>query len=124
MIKIFFITFFISELIIASAITFCILKLDKKVLNLEKSIASQQNALRSFFFDIKKFFKNFNETVSNVKQIIKQKQQKIALDLLKQMAIFCGIILLKDKYRKKFLIFNLLLDIYREAKNEIQTQMA
>jgi hypothetical protein len=53
--------------------------------------------------------------------LISKKRREIALGAIRQIMIFLGIFFLKDKYKKRFLFLNIMLDVYDEIKNEIQT---
>ena|SRR5574344_576794 len=123
MIKIFIITFFILETVVALAIIFKLRDFDRKIILLEKEICSKQNGLRSFFFNLKTGLVNSNRTITIVKNAINRKREEIILGIIRQLVIFSGIFILKDKYKKKFLIINILFDIYSEFKKELKPEL-
>ena len=121
MIKIFISTFFILEVIVALAIIVELCKFDYKIVCLEKKFAAGQDSLKLAFLELRLAISRFNKTLNTIMSLISKKRKEIALGTTRQILIFLGIFFLKDKYKKRFLFLNIMLDVYEEVKNEIQT---
>src|SRR5574344_1514117 len=121
MIKIFIATFFIFEIIIAMAIIIKLYKFDKKVISLEKEVKSQREVLKALFLKLRETLVKANEKVLSVEKIARKKEREFRFGLIKQLIVFLGIFLLKDKYKKKILFLNIMIDVFMEVKNELQT---
>lgn len=118
MIKVFFITFFISELIIALAIIFKIRSFNKKVNQLNKIIESSQNDLKELFFDIRFLLETFNDSIQKLKNFIRQKKEEYIINISKKILIIIGFLSLKGKYKKMLIAYELGKEIYTEFKEE------
>lgn len=121
MIKIFIATFFIFEIIIAMAIIIKLYKFDKKVISLEKEVKSRREVLKALFLKLRETLVKANEKVLSVEKIARKKEREFRFGLIKQLIVFLGIFLLKDKYKKKILFLNIMIDVFMEVKNELQT---
>lgn len=119
MIKIFFATFFIAELIIAFSLILKIYKLDKCVNNFNDSVSKNKIKLQTVFSDIRFLFKEFNIGFIKLKEIIKQKQQEYSLRFLKTSIIYLSIFLLRGrwlKYKKIILAYQVIKEVYEGYK--------
>lgn len=115
MIKIFFITFFIAELIIALNIILRIYKINKCVNNFNNSILQNQITIQTVFSDIRFVLKEFNVGFAKLKEIIKQKQQEYSFRFLKTSIIYLAIFILRGKwlkYKKMILAYQIIKEVY------------
>lgn len=112
MIKIFFITFFTAELIIAMAVILRIYQLDKAVNNWNNLILANQNKIKIGFMDLRFLIEEFNNSFVRFKEFIKQKRQEYLLKSLKTGIIYGSIFLLKGKYKKSILAYQVIKEIY------------
>lgn len=117
MIKLFFITFFIAELIIAGAIVLKIYKIDKKVNRLNRFLESSKNDIKELFVDVRFLLKTFNDGIEQVRQYIQQKKQEYILRITKKMVIFFGFLSLNNKYKKIILAYEIGKEVYQEFKD-------
>jgi len=112
MIKIFFATFFIAELIIAIAVIVKIRQLDKCVNSLNVLVSSNKykiiEGIRDFKWVLVEFVYNFNK----IRTLIHQKKEEYFLKVLKTLLIYTCIFLLKGKYKKSVLAYQLVNEIY------------
>ena len=112
MIKIFFVTFFTAELIIAMAVILRIYKLDKAVNNWNNLILANQNKIKAGFMDFRFLLEEFNNSFIQFKEFIRQKRQEYLLKSLKTSIIYGSIFLLKGKYKKSVLAYQVIKEIY------------
>lgn len=112
MYKLFFATFFIAELIIALAIINKLHKTDKCVNALNETVCENKEKIRSNFEDIRMLIGTFNEQFARFKELIKQKRHEYLYTILKTVVAYCGIFLLKGKYKKAILAYQLATEIY------------
>jgi len=112
MLKIFFATFFIAELIIAIAVVVKISQLDKCVNSLNDLISGNKQKLRTGIKDFKwavaEFINNFNK----IKSLIQQKKEEYLMRILKTSLIYGCIFLLKGKYKKSVFAYQFISEIY------------
>lgn len=118
MIKLFFITFFMAEMIIATAIILKIYKLNKRVNCLNNFILSSQNDLKEIFCDVRFLLQTFNKGVIQIKEAIKQKKEEYLLTLAKRLIIFLSFLSLSGKYKKILLAYEIGREIYQEFQEE------
>lgn len=112
MLKIFFITFFIAELIIAGAVIVKICDFDKRVKALDNLITVNKYKV---FLAIKDFKWSLVEVMGNLKRaknLIKQKKEEYFLRMLKTALVYLSILMLKGKYKKGVLAYQVLSEIY------------
>lgn len=112
MYKLFFATFFIAELIIALAIINKLQKANKCVNALNESVCAYKDKIRSSFADIRRLLDTFNKEFARFKGLIKQKRHEYLYTILKTVVAYCGIFLLKGKYKKAILAYQLATEIY------------
>lgn len=112
MYKLFFATFFIAELIIALAIINKLHKTDKCVIALNETVCANKEKIRSSFEDIRILIETFNKQFTIFKELIKQKRHEYLYAILKTVVVYCGIFLLKGKYKKAVLAYQLATEIY------------
>lgn len=116
MIKLFFVTFFIAELIIVAAVILKIYKLDKVVNSLNDAVLKSQDKIKVAFFDFRFVLEEFNSGFCNLKKIIAQKQEEYLINILKNFIVWIGFLLLKGKYKKALIACNFLKDVYEGYK--------
>ena len=116
MIKIFFATFFIAELIIALAIILKIYKFNKCVNNWNNIVLANQNKIRVGLCDLRQLMEDFSNGVLWLKGLIRRKKQEYIIKILKNSLIYGGFFLLKGKYKKRILAYQLVKEIYEGIK--------
>lgn len=119
MIKIFFITFFISELIIALSVIFKIYEFDRCVNNYNSLIESNKDEIKNLLVDIRELLLSFTYGVERIKLIIKLKKQEYFFKILKDSLLYGGIFLLRgkwSKYRNAFFSYQIIKDLYEGYK--------
>lgn len=116
MIKIFFATFFIAELIIAIAIISKIYQLDKCVNKLNKLVVANKEQVRILFVDFRLLFEYFNKSITRIKEVIAQKRQEYLISALKTSIIYGSLFFLKGKYKKTVLAYQLIREFYEGFK--------
>lgn len=112
MIKMFFITFFLAELVIAVAIIARILQVDKYVNALDKKLTANQNKLRFGFIDLRVVFEDFAEGVGELKDAIQRKREEYLFSFLKTSFVYGSLLFLKGNFRKAILTYQLGKEIY------------
>lgn len=112
MIKLFFITFFIAELIIALTVILKIYQFDRYVINCKKAVLSSNLKIRSGFFDLRYFMQEFNTEFKNFREIINQKKQQYMFNMLKSILMYGGFFMLKGKYKKTILAYQFVKEVY------------
>lgn len=112
MYKLFFATFFIAELIIALAIIIKLHKFDKCVVSLNDSVCANKNRIRSSFIDFRLMLEDINKAIIQFKGILRQKRHEYMYSFLKTIIVYCGIFLLKGKYKKAILAYQMATEIY------------
>lgn len=112
MYKLFFATFFIAELIIALAVINKLHKADKCVMKFNESVCENKVKIRSYFVDIRILLDTFNKEFERFKGFIKKKRHEYLYTILKTIVAYCGIFLLKGKYKKAILAYQLATEIY------------
>lgn len=116
MIKLFFITFLIAELIIALAVILKIYTLDKRVNKINKLVLSSQNDIKEIFYDVRLILEAFNLSVLKLKELIRQKKEEYFISVSKKFLVFIGFLSLKGKYKKMLLAYELGKEIYTEFR--------
>lgn len=112
MFKLFFLTFFIAELIIATAIILKIYKLDKSVNKLNKKVCENKPLIKELLVDIRDFIGIFRGKIETVKELIRRKKEEYMLNTLKHVLIYSSIILLKGKCKKAVMAYQFASEIY------------
>lgn len=112
MLKIFFATFFIAELIIATAVISKIYKLDKCVNNWNNIILANQDNIRIGLVDIRLWLEEFSQKILELKDFIKRKREEYFIKTLKTSLIYSSFFLLRGKYQKTILAYQVIKEIY------------
>lgn len=112
MIKIFFVTFFIAELIIAMAVILRIYQLDKAVNRWNNLILANQYKIKIGFMDFRFLLEEFNNSFLKFKDFIRQKRQEYLFKSLKTSILYGSIFLLKGRYKKTILAYQVIKEIY------------
>lgn len=116
MIKLFFITFFIAELIIAFAVILKLYKLNRCVNSLNEAVLHYQPKIRFSLIDFREAIGKLRENIDFYLNLIQKKRQEYTLRLLKTTLIYLSILLLKGKYKKTVLAYQLISEIYAGIK--------
>lgn len=116
MVKIFFITFFIAELVIALAIISKILSADRYVRELDGELLLGRNKLKIGFDDFRLLLSDFTAGLGLLKDTIKRKHDEYLFSLLKNTFVYSGIIFSRGKLRKAILTYQLGKEIYEGLK--------
>ena len=116
MIKIFFITFFIAELIIALTVIIKIWQLDKLVNACNEMIVANKSKIVPCFADFRLLINEFNTWFAELLKFIQQKREEYSLKFLKTSLIYGSIFLLKGKYKKSVFAFQVAREIYEGIK--------
>jgi len=112
MIKIFFATFFIAELIIALAIILKIHTFNKCVNNWNNAVLANQDKIRVGLCDFRQLMEDFSGGILWIKGLIRRKREEYIIRVLKNTLIYGGFFLLKGKYKKRILAYQLIKEIY------------
>ena len=112
MIKIFFVTFFIAELIIALTVIIKICQLDRCVNTFNALVLANQSTIRTAFIDFHLLIEDFNNGLAELKNFIVKKREEYLINTLKTSLIYGSIFLLKGKYKKSVFAFQLVKEIY------------
>lgn len=116
MIKLFFITFFIAELIIAMAVIIKIYQFNKYVNDLNSIVLSSQEPLRTLFVDFRVLFEYFNINFNKLRELITQKREEYILKVLKTTIFYTVFFFLKGKYKKAILAYQVFKEIFDGIK--------
>lgn len=116
MLKIFFIIFFIAELVIAFALIFRICKIDKYVNKYNSIVVKNKSRIKFFLEDINLLIENFNNDFFKIKNLISEKRQEYILQFLKTALIYLSILTLKGKYKKTVIAYQLIKEVYEGIK--------
>lgn len=116
LIKLFFITFFAAEMIIALALMHIIYHFDKKVNKFNDKILKTQKPIKDIFRSIRILIKSFNRAFLNFKEEVRKKREEYILKFLKTSLIYGGIFFLKGKYRKMIMGYEFIREIYEGIK--------
>ncbi|MDD3436460.1 MAG: hypothetical protein PHC64_04830 [Candidatus Gastranaerophilales bacterium] len=116
MIKIFFATFFLAELVIASAVILNIYRFNRQVNNWNRIVLASQNNLKTGLADFRLSLVRFNKDFLIIKQFIEQKRQEYLLRILKTGIVYSCIIFLKGRYKKSLLAYQLIREVYEGIK--------
>lgn len=117
MIKLFFITFFAAELIIAFTVIFKIYRLDKCVNELNKTICGDKDKIKSILVEIRSAISEFREKFEQMQELIRRKKEEYLLNTTKTLLIYLSLFFLKGRYKKAVLAYQLISEIY-EAFDE------
>lgn len=112
MLKIFFITFFLAELIIAFAIIIKIYQFDKVINSLNSVIMKNQYKIHDVLEDFRIFLQDCIKSLLEIKLILIKKRDEYMLNLMKTSLIYLSLFVLKGKYKKSVLAFQMAKEIY------------
>lgn len=112
MIKLFFITFFIAELIIASAVILKIHRFNKAINDLNDLVCGNKMLIKEVIVGIRELIAMFRFNFQEVQDLIKRKKEEYILNTLKTVLIYTSILFLKGKYKKTVLVYQLASEIY------------
>lgn len=112
MLKLFFFTFFIAELIIAGALIIKLCQIDRCVNALNLAVLIHQPKIRFGLIDFREAIIEFRENVEVWLGILNQKRKEYAFRALKTSLIYVSILLLKGKYKKTVMAYQILSEIY------------
>lgn len=116
MIKLFFITFFIAELIIFASIVLKIHKINKSVNKLNNLVLKNRLNIKVFFTDIRFIIEEFNNNFIKLKELIEQKRQEYLFRFFKTSLIYGSIFFLRGKYKKTILAYQIIREIYEAVQ--------
>jgi len=116
MIKIFFVTFFIAELIIALATIIKIYQFDRCVNDYNKMVSANKNKIRSCFIDFRMIIEEFHSGLTELLEFIRVKREEYSIKVLKTSLIYGCIFLLRGKYKKSVVAYQLIREIYEGIK--------
>lgn len=112
MIKLFFITFFIAELVIVLTIISKIYGFNKCVKNWNDLILMNKNNLKNDLSELRSSVVEFSQSIGGVKVYIQKKRNEYTLSLLQTTLTYLGIFTLRGKYKKAILTYQLLKEFY------------
>ncbi len=112
MIKMFFLTFFVAELIIALALIIKIRSADKFVLKLNKQLSYSKGLILPCFSDIRTYILDISSDINDFKLFVLKKRDEYTLNFAKTLLSYSLIFALKGKYKKTFIAYQLAKEIY------------
>ncbi len=110
--KIFFVTFFIAELIIALTIILKIRQLNKAVNKLNQSVTKNKYKIASKIEDFRYLCIDINRKIEETKEYFRQKRDEYLIKASKTILIYLGIFFFKGKYRRTILGYQLIKEVY------------
>lgn len=119
MITLFFITFFIAELIIFGAVTLKILEFNKFVNAFNSRVAFVNEHIRDEFFDFRVFVRSINFAVIRLSRVIREKRDEYIFSVVKNAVIYGGAFFLKGKWAnfgRLIAAYNIGKEVYEEIK--------
>lgn len=112
MIKLFFITFFAAELIIALTLIFKIYGLNKSVNAWNKLILSNKDSIKANFSELHSIVADFSQSIIDVKNYIEEKRKEYTLNFIQTLLSYTAIFMLRGKYKKAILTYQLFKEFY------------
>lgn len=112
MIKLFFIIFFIAELIIALAVIIKICKIDIRVNRLNDAVSVNKHKIKYVLSDFRLALETFVDTFEKLKRLVRQKQSEYFLKAMETTLIYGSLFFLKGKYKKTILTYQLAREIF------------
>ena len=112
MIKLFFITFFIAELIVAIAVVLKILQFDRCVISWNEMVLTKRNEIGFAFEDLRLLLETFTCDLARLKETIAQKRQDYFFKALKTGIIYYGAFMSKGKLKKALITYQIGKEIY------------
>lgn len=110
--KLFFATFFIAELIIAFTIIFKIRQLNKAVNKLNQTVSKNKYKIAATIEDFRYLCFDINRKIKETKEYFHQKRNEYLIKASKTILIYLGILFFKGKYRRTILAYQLIKEIY------------
>lgn len=111
MLKIFFITIFIAELIISVAIIVKIIEFNKYIKLLNKRVSYNRDVIQTLLIDIRLLMGLVTEYSTKLISIITRKRKEYLLGFIKNTIMYASFFLLKGKYQKAVLAFQVIKNI-------------
>jgi len=111
MIKIFFATFFLAELIVVIAVISKIYQFNRYVNKYNSMILEHREKVRVDLSNLRLFLVDFSTCLIRIKELIQEKRQEYSLKVLKTAIIYGSIFFLKGKYKKTVLAYQLAKEI-------------
>ena len=112
MIKLFFLTFFIAELIIAFTVIFKIYRLDKCVNALNDYVSANKFKIKTAISDVRFLIEEFIVTFNETKELIRKTKEEYMIKTARNLLVYLGILMLKGKYKKSVFVYQLASEIY------------
>ena len=112
MIKLFFITFIIAELIIALAVILKIHRLNKCVNSLNAIVLANKAKIKAGLMDFRFLIEEFSTNFNAAKELIRQRKEDYMIKAAKNLLIYLSIIFLRGKYKKSILAYQLISEVY------------
>lgn len=112
MLKIFFVTFFLAELIIAFAVILKIYKFNKKVNKWNNLVSRNKQKIKVALSDFRVAMEEFSSTLKKIREFISLKRQEYLLKVLKTILPYVCFFMLKSKYKKGVLAYQVIKEIY------------
>lgn len=114
--KLFFIVFFVAELIIAITLMLKIRQFNKCVNNWNNLILKNKNKIGGYFEDVRTLIEYFSVNLIKVRELIKRKREEYLIKVAKTALIYSSIFLLKGKYKKSVLAYQFVKEVYEGIK--------
>lgn len=118
MIKIFFITFFGAELIIATAIIMKIIQFDLRVNKWNDFVLTNRIKLDLAFVDSRLVLRTFTNNIIYFKRAFFRKRQEYLIGLAKSAFVYFSLLFAKGKYRNAVFAYQLIKEICCELNEQ------
>lgn len=112
MFKLFFITFFIAELVITLWLITNIYAFDKKVRKWNEAVLASRGKIQIAFVDIRSILQEFKDGLAKLREFIEQKKEEYIFRFLKTTLMYGSIFMLRGKYKKAVLAYQMGKEIY------------
>lgn len=119
MIKIFFTTIFIAELIIAMALISKIRKINRNVNELNACITFAKPLIGDILISIRELSEVFCLELNEFILLVKKKKQEYMLKMAQTTLMYAAIFLLRGKYRRTFFAYQFVMEVL-EGINELE----
>lgn len=119
MITLFFITFFIAELIIFGAVILKVLEFNKLVNTFNLRVTFVNEHIRDEFFDFRVLVRAINFGVIRLSRIIREKRDEYIFSMVKNALVYGGAFFLKGKWAnfgRLIAAYNIGKEVYNEIK--------
>lgn len=118
MFKLFFITFFIAELVITLWLITNIYAFDKKVRKWNELVLESKGKIKIAFVDIRSVLQEFTDGLAKLRDFIEQKKEEYMFRFLKTSLVYGSIFMLRGKYKKTVLAYQLVKEIYEGLQED------